>query len=133
MIVLLSPAKTLDESPSEFTSFSTPRMLSESESLVNVLKKKSARSLKKLMSVSDQIAELNVERFHNYHTPFSLDNSKQAIFTFKGDVYQGLDVESLSDADLEFAQAHLRILSGLYGILRPLDLMQPYRLEMGTP
>lgn len=132
MIVLLSPAKTLDESPAGFTKHSTPRMLAESESLVKVLKKKSARSLKKLMNVSDQIAELNVERYQNYHTPFTPDNAKQAIFTFKGDVYQGLNAEELNEEDLAFAQEHLRILSGLYGLLRPLDLMQSYRLEMGT-
>lgn len=132
MIVLLSPAKTLDYDPIDYNKHSTPRMLAESEALINVLKKKSARSLKKLMSVSNQIAELNVERFQNYHTPFTLENAKQAIFAFKGDVYQGLQAESFDEADLNFAQDHLRILSGLYGLLKPLDLMQAYRLEMGT-
>lgn len=132
MIVLLSPAKTLDYNDIDYPNHSMPRMLSESEALVNVLKKKSARSIKKLMNVSDQIAELNVERYQNYNTPFTPDNAKQAIFAFKGDVYLGLQAESFDETDLNFAQDHLRILSGLYGLLKPLDLMQAYRLEMGT-
>ncbi len=133
MIVLLSPAKTLDETAPDYQGYSTPRFLPESDKLVNVLKKKSARSLKKLMGVSDAIATLNVERFQNFETPFSLDNAKQALFAFKGDVYLGLEAETFTEEDIIFAQKHLRILSGLYGLLRPLDLMQPYRLEMGTP
>jgi len=132
MILLISPAKTLDFSDTELTSHSTPRLLDDSEKLVSVLKKKSARSLKKLMSVSDAIAELNVERFQSYETPFTLNNSKQAILAFKGDVYTGLQAETFDAKDHDFAQTHLRILSGLYGLLTPLDLMQPYRLEMGT-
>ncbi len=132
MILLISPAKTLDFSETELTSHSTPRLLAESDKLVAVLKKKSARSLKKLMSVSDAIAELNVERYQNYETPFTLENAKQAVLAFKGDVYTGLQAETFDEADFEFAQKHLRILSGLYGVLTPLDLMQPYRLEMGT-
>ncbi len=133
MIVLLSPAKTLDETAPDYQGYSTPRFLPESDKLVNTLKKKSARSLKKLMGVSDAIATLNVERFQSFETPFSLDNAKQALFAFKGDVYLGLEAESFTEEDIAFAQKHLRILSGLYGLLRPLDLMQPYRLEMGTP
>ena len=132
MIVLISPAKTLDLNPSELKLHSMPRMLADSEKLVKVLKKKSKNSLKKLMGVSDNIATLNVERFQNYETPFTPDNSKQAILAFKGDVYLGLDASSFEEKDFEFAQNHLRILSGLYGILKPLDLMQAYRLEMGT-
>ena len=85
------------------------------------------------MNVSDKIASLNVARYQNYGTPFNLDNAKQAALAFKGDVYLGLEAESFDEADFEFAQNHLRILSGLYGLLKPLDLMQPYRLEMGTP
>ena len=132
MILLISPAKTLDFSETGLTNHSMPRLLADSEKLVSVLKKKSARSLKKLMSVSDNIAELNVERFQNYQTPFTLDNAKQAVLAFKGDVYTGLQADTFDANDLDFAQKHLRILSGLYGLLTPLDLMQPYRLEMGT-
>lgn len=132
MIILISPAKTLDFSPSNMQAHSNPRMLADSEKLVKILKKKSARSLKNLMSVSDNIAALNVERYQNYATPFTLENAKQAMLAFKGDVYTGLEAESFGDAETEFAQKHLRILSGLYGLLKPLDLMQAYRLEMGT-
>ncbi|GJM31794.1 MAG: UPF0246 protein [Saprospiraceae bacterium] len=132
MIVLLSPAKTLDETVPDYKGFTSPRFLPESGKLVNVLKKKSARSLKKLMGVSDAIATLNVDRFQNFQTPFTLDNAKQALFAFKGDVYLGLQAETFTEAEIIFAQKHLRILSGLYGLLRPLDLIQPYRLEMGT-
>ena len=132
MILLLSPAKTLDFSETELTNHSTPRLLADSEKLVSVLKKKSARSLKKLMNVSDAIAELNVDRFQSFETPFKLENAKQAVLAFKGDVYTGLQAETFDANDLDFAQTHLRILSGLYGVLTPLDLMQPYRLEMGT-
>ena len=132
MILLLSPAKTLDFSETELTNHSTPRLLADSEKLVSILKKKSARSLKKLMSVSDAIAELNVERFQSFETPFKLNNAKQAVLAFKGDVYSGLQAETFDADDFDFAQTHLRILSGLYGLLTPLDLMQPYRLEMGT-
>lgn len=132
MIVLISPAKTLDFEPTALKVHSQPRLLEHSEKLVKVLKKKSARSLKKLMSVSDAIAELNVQRFQEYETPFTLDNAKQAALAFKGDVYTGLQADTFSGEEMEFAQQHLRILSGLYGLLKPLDLMQAYRLEMGT-
>ena len=132
MIVLISPAKTLDFEPTELKVHSQPRLLEHSEKLVKVLKKKSARSLKKLMSVSDAIAELNVQRFQEYQTPFTLENAKQAALAFKGDVYTGLQAEAFSEEEMDFAQQHLRILSGLYGLLKPLDLMQAYRLEMGT-
>ncbi|MEM9824184.1 MAG: peroxide stress protein YaaA [Bacteroidota bacterium] len=132
MILLLSPAKTLDFDPTELTDHSMPRLLEQSDQLVGVLRKKKAKDLKALMGVSDKIAALNVERYQNYQQPFTLDNAKQAILAFKGDVYLGLDATSFKKRDLNFAQKHLRILSGLYGILTPLDLMQPYRLEMGT-
>lgn len=132
MILLISPAKTLDFSESSLKKHSTPRMLADSEKLVKILKSKSARSLKKLMSVSDAIAVLNVERFQKYETPFTPENAKQAILAFKGDVYTGLQADTFDKGDFEFAQTHLRILSGLYGVLTPLDLMQAYRLEMGT-
>ncbi|MEM9921189.1 MAG: peroxide stress protein YaaA [Bacteroidota bacterium] len=132
MIVLLSPAKSLDYSPTEVTDHSIPRLLDDSEQLVSKLKKQSANSLKKLMSVSDKIAELNVERFRQFSRPFNLENAKQAILAFNGDVYTGLQAATFDKRDRNFAQKHLRILSGLYGLLKPLDLMQAYRLEMGT-
>ena len=133
MIVLISPAKSLNEAPVDYHDHSTPRMLEESQVLIDVLKKKSANSLKKLMGVSDKIAELNAERFRQFETPFTPDNAKPAIFTFSGDVYLGLQAGTFSEEELNFAQHHLRILSGLYGLLKPMDLMQPYRLEMGLP
>ena len=132
MIVLLSPAKSLDFSPVEVDVYSLPRMLDKSERLVNVLRKKSSRSLQKLMSVSEKIADLNVERYNAFHLPFNAENAKPSIYAFNGDVYTGLEAESLNDQEVKFAQKHVRILSGLYGLLKPLDLIQPYRLEMGT-
>jgi hypothetical protein len=132
MLILLSPAKSLNYEPTDFTEHSVPRLLDESDRLVKELKKKSARSLKKLMSVSDAIAELNVQRFQEYERPFGFDNAKQAVLAFDGDVYTGMQAETFTEEDHDFAQEHLRILSGLYGLLRPLDLMRPYRLEMGT-
>ncbi|MEL6865379.1 MAG: peroxide stress protein YaaA [Bacteroidota bacterium] len=132
MIVLISPAKSLDFSDSIVKSYSQPRMLEQSESLVKTLKKKSAKNLKELMKVSDNIAQLNVERYRNFQTPFTPENAKQAVLAFNGDVYTGLEADGFSEEDMVFAQQHLRILSGLYGVLKPLDLIQPYRLEMGT-
>lgn len=132
MIVLISPAKTLDFSSTEQKLHSQPRLLDKSESLVKELRKKSVRSIKKLMDVSEAIASLNVERFQQFQLPFDLKNAKQAALAFKGDVYQGLDADQFKEGDWDFAQKHLRILSGLYGLLKPLDLIQPYRLEMGT-
>lgn len=133
MIILISPAKSLNLDPVDYTDYSTPRMLTESQVLVDVLKKKTARSLKKLMKVSDKIAELNVDRYQQFETPFTKENAKPAVLTFSGDVYTGLQADDFSAADMEFAQNHLRILSGLYGVLKPMDLMQAYRLEMGLP
>ncbi len=132
MIVLLSPAKTLDYSASTLGTHTEPRLLKDSSKLIKVLKKKTPSAIKTLMKVSDNIANLNVERFQQFATPFTMTNAKQSVLAFKGDVYQGLEADTFDEADYEFAQAHLRILSGLYGILRPMDLMQPYRLEMGT-
>ena len=133
MILLISPAKTLDydtKLPTE--SYSTPLFLDDSSILIEGLRKKSAGSVKKLMSLSDKLAELNVERYKNWSLPFNTENARQSMFAFKGDVYVGLDAYTLNKEDIDFAQNHLRILSGLYGVLKPLDLMQPYRLEMGT-
>lgn len=133
MLVVISPAKTLDfETPAITSTASKPQMLKDSSGLVDLMRNYAPDDLVNLMGVSQKIAELNVERFHNWHTPFNKKNAKQALLAFKGDVYTGLDAESFSEQDFEFAQQHLRILSGLYGILRPLDLIQPYRLEMGT-
>ena len=132
MLMLLSPAKTLDyKTPATTDSFSIPDYLEKSSELVKVMKQKSFMDLMELMQVSQKIAELNVERFNQWKLPFSTENAKQAVLAFKGDVYTGLDASALSENRLAYTQSHLRILSGLYGLLRPLDLMQPYRLEMG--
>ncbi len=132
MLIVLSPAKTLDyETPPQTSKATQPALLSRAENLVEDARKLSPEQIGKLMGVSENIANLNHERFMNWGQPFTLDNAKQSVLAFKGDVYTGLDAESMKSDDLAFAQKHLRILSGLYGILRPLDLMQPYRLEMG--
>lgn len=132
MLLLISPAKTLNFDSTDLKKKSKPRFLEDSQVLVDILKKKSAGDIKELMKVSDKIANLNVERYRKFQAPFNLKNAKQAVLAFRGDVYTGLDADSFDEADLEFAQKHLRILSGLYGVLKPLDLMQAYRLEMGT-
>ncbi len=133
MIVVISPAKTLDyETPPTTSTFSQPAYLEDSRILVEQLKTMAPGAISELMSISEALGVLNANRFQSWRTPFSPDNAKQAVLAFKGDVYVGLDAESLSEADLAFAQQHLRILSGLYGLLKPLDLIQPYRLEMGT-
>ena len=133
MITLISPAKTLDyKNPAPSKKHSDAAMLSEAERLVQVMQKKSAKKIAALMSVNDQIAQLNYERYQNWSTPFSPENAKQALYAFQGDVYRGLGAADFSTEDENFAQDHMRILSGLYGLLRPLDLMQAYRLEMGT-
>ena len=134
MLILLSPAKTLDyETPVWFNETTEPTFLSESEQIAARLKKKSVGQLAKLMSLSKDLAALNVERYQNWQVPFKPEETRPAIFAFKGDVYLGFDVHNqLENEDLLYAQDHLRILSGLSGILRPLDNMMPYRLEMGT-
>ena len=133
MLLLISPAKTLDfESPAKTKIATSPDFLDQSQQLINELQDLSPADISGLMSISDKLGVLNYDRFHSWATPFTADNAKQALLAFKGDVYTGLDAESFSAADFKFAQKHLRILSGLYGLLRPLDLIQPYRLEMGT-
>lgn len=133
MIVVLSPAKSLDfDSELPDHSHSDPVFPHEAEKLLNKLKKYSVSKLKSLMNISEDLAQLNAERYQLWTLPFTESNARPAIFAFTGDVYQGLDAKSLKKKDLDFAQKHLRILSGLYGVLRPLDLMMPYRLEMGT-
>lgn len=133
MIIVVSPAKTLDFESASFTeSFTEPGFLDDSEILVNTLRDVSSEGVMSLMGVSQKIADLNVKRMQDWSRPFNTQNAKQAVYAFKGDVYTGLAVESMDAAGLEYIQKHLRILSGLYGVMRPLDLMQPYRLEMGT-
>ncbi|WP_029684572.1 peroxide stress protein YaaA [Tatumella saanichensis] len=132
MLLVISPAKTLDyESPLATDKYTQPQLLEASQQLIDIARQLSPAQIASLMSISDKLAHLNAERFNDWQPPFSPDNARQAILAFKGDVYTGLDAASLNDEDFTFAQQHLRMLSGLYGILRPLDLMQPYRLEMG--
>ncbi|TNE27690.1 MAG: peroxide stress protein YaaA [Alphaproteobacteria bacterium] len=133
MLVLISPAKKLDfDSAAPCKDFTEPRFQKQTGELVALAKKLSRADLKRLMNLSDKLAELNYVRYQNFQPRFTPDNAKQAAYAFRGDTYVGLDADTLSAGDLEYAQDHLRILSGLYGLLRPLDLMQPYRLEMGT-
>lgn len=133
MIAILSPAKTLDfDSPAPYQIKDTPVFAEEANYLAKKLGKMSKKKLSKLMSLSDNLTDLNYQRYKNWMFNGSTDNKKQAIYAFNGDVYTGFDVEQLNKADIEYAQNHVRILSGLYGLLKPMDLMQPYRLEMGT-
>jgi cytoplasmic iron level regulating protein YaaA (DUF328/UPF0246 family) len=132
MLTVISPAKTLDfETPPTTRKTTQPMLLDRSAELVEDARSMSPEDIRSLMGVSEKLAELNHRRFMNWGLPFTLDNAKQSVLAFKGDVYTGLEAETLSAAQLNFAQKHLCILSGLYGLLRPLDLMQPYRLEMG--
>lgn len=133
MKIVVSPAKSLNfESEVPTNDFTQPVFIKQAERLSRILKKKSPRSLSKLMSISSTLGQLNYERNQNWHVPFSPENAKQAVYAFSGEVYRGLDVNSMPLEDLDFLQDKLRILSGQYGILKPLDLMQAYRLEMGT-
>ena len=133
MLIVISPAKKLDySSPVAAKNYSQPQLLDHSAELLQGLKKLSPQDVCALMGLSDNLGALNYERFQAWDRPFTEDNAKPAILAFKGDVYQGLDADSMTDKQLDWAQDHLRILSGLYGLLRPMDLMQPYRLEMGT-
>lgn len=133
MLMVISPAKTLDyESPLATKTHTQPEFLDHACELIDQLKALEPHQVSNLMSISEKLGQLNAERFQNWQTPFSLDNARQAVLAFKGDVYTGLAAETFSEDDFAFAQDHLRMLSGLYGLLRPLDLMQPYRLEMGT-
>lgn len=133
MLVVVSPAKNLDyETAIPVSEHTQPALLSNAEQLVETCRTLSPADLSSLMSISDKLATLNANRFTEFSTPFTKDNARQALYAFNGDVYTGLDAYTLSEADVIYAQTHLRILSGLYGVLRPLDLMQAYRLEMGT-
>lgn len=133
MLTLLSPAKKMNMDPADTGVAETrPRFTADTKTLATLAKTKTAADLKKLMHISDNLAELNVERFQAFNLDGQANSSKAAGLAFDGDVYWGLEAKTLSDADLEYAQDHLRILSGLYGVLRPMDIIQPYRLEMGT-
>jgi len=132
MLLVVSPAKKLDfESPLATDKFSQASLLEQSQLLINDCIKLSPSDIASLMKLSDKLAGLNAARFGEWSLPFTQDNARQAILSFNGDVYTGLDAQSFSDEDFDFAQQHFRILSGLYGMLRPLDLIQAYRLEMG--
>lgn len=133
MLIVISPAKTLDyETPPTTELHTTPDFVSHSAELIEILQTLSPAQLSSLMDISDALAVLNVTRYASWSRKFTPKNAKQAVLAFNGDVYEGLDAPSLTAKQLDYVQAHMRILSGLYGVLRPLDLMQPYRLEMGT-
>lgn len=133
MLFVISPAKNLDfETPAVTKAASQPQYLKQSTTLIKQLKQLSVQEVASLMSLSDKLAGLNLSRYQSWSTPFDANNAKQAMLAFNGDVYTGLDATTLDDAGFAFAQQHLRILSGLYGVLKPLDYIQPYRLEMGT-
>jgi len=132
MLIVLSPAKTLDESPCQVKGMTQPVFLDKSSQLIRKLQRLSVPKVKTLMGLSDKLAELNKRRYDSFSTPFTADNAKPAALMFMGDVYEGLQFGQFSGRDRAWSQDHLRILSGLYGLLRPLDLIQPYRLEMGT-
>ncbi|MDO3388703.1 peroxide stress protein YaaA [Gilvimarinus sp. SDUM040013] len=133
MLIVISPAKTLDfDTPPVTDKSSTPDFLNDSRALIKELRNLSPADISGLMSISDKLGVLNFDRFQAFKTPFTEKNAKQAVLAFQGDVYTGLNAGSFKARDFDFAQKHLRILSGLYGLLRPLDLIQAYRLEMGT-
>jgi cytoplasmic iron level regulating protein YaaA (DUF328/UPF0246 family) len=133
MLMVISPAKTLDfETPPTTDRYTQPQYLDHAQELITQLRDLTPAQIGELMHLSDKLSGLNAARFGSWNPAFTPDNAKQALLAFKGDVYTGLQAETLSEADLDYAQQHLRMLSGLYGLLRPLDLMQPYRLEMGT-
>lgn len=132
MIIIISPSKTQDFSADTNTQFSQPRQLEQSQQLIETLLELNPEDIGKLMKISEKLSHLNWQRFHDFQRPFTLENAKQALLAFRGDVYAGIDADNYTVDDFAFAQQHLRMLSGLYGVLRPLDLIQPYRLEMGT-
>lgn len=133
MLIVISPAKSLDyDTPIGTDGHTLPEFIDEAAALIDVLVKKSPAEIGTLMQISDKLAALNVARYAEWSRKFTSENSRQAVLAFNGDVYEGLDAPSMNDAGLQYLQSHLRILSGLYGLLRPLDLLQPYRLEMGT-
>ncbi|WP_250481554.1 peroxide stress protein YaaA [Caballeronia sp. NCTM5] len=133
MIIVLSPAKSLDyETPAHIKKHTLPQFVDDAAELIDGLRELSPQQIGGMMSISDPLAALNFQRYADWSKTFDTNNSKQAVLAFNGDVYEGFAAKSLSAGDLDFAQNHVRVLSGLYGLLRPLDLLQPYRLEMGT-
>ena len=133
MKIIISPAKKLDfQNPCDIYSSSNANFLANSQELINILKEFNSEELSQLMGISSSLANLNVKRFSDFSIPFLSKNVKQAIFAFQGDVYKSMDPQSFTEKELEFTQNNIRILSGLYGILKPFDLIMPYRLEMGT-
>ena len=133
MLFLLSPAKSLDfETPAPGVAHTQPQFVPHAQALIDILRELSPQDVAELMDLSDALSGLNVARYQAWSPKFTAKNAKQAVLAFNGDVYEGLDAKSLSPDDLAWAQDHVAILSGLYGVLRPLDYMQPYRLEMGT-
>jgi len=132
MLVLLSPAKKTNELSTDLQFFSQPQFTKDSKKLITTLRKYKTKDLERLMKISTKISELNVMRYKEWEQDHSLDNAKQAALTFDGEAYTGLNVKSFSESDITYAQDHLRLLSGLYGLLKPFDLIHPYRLEMGT-
>jgi cytoplasmic iron level regulating protein YaaA (DUF328/UPF0246 family) len=133
MIIVLSPAKSLDyETPAHIRKHTLPQFVDDAAELIDGLRELSPQQIGGMMGISDQLAALNFQRYADWSTTFDTRNSKQAVLAFNGDVYEGFAAKTLSAGDLDFAQNHVRVLSGLYGLLRPLDLLQPYRLEMGT-
>ena len=133
MLFILSPAKSLDyDTPPQVKTHTQPMFSRQSAELIDVLKAKTPQDISRLMKLSDALSGLNVGRFQAWSKKFTVKNSKQSVLAFNGDVYEGLAAKTLNASQLDWAQAHLCILSGLYGVLRPLDLMQPYRLEMST-
>lgn len=133
MLILLSPAKIQNFEKHSFGSFySTPEFMKEAGQLVRLIRQLAPSELAKLLEINSQLTQLNLDRYLNWHTPFSSENSKQAVLVFDGEVFRGLNPGAFSNQDFEYAQAHLRILSGLYGVLRPMDLIQPYRLEVSS-
>ena len=133
MLILLSPAKIqIAKAEQNSNSHSLPEFMTQANQLVKLIRKLSPKELAELLAINTDLTYLNIDRYFNWHLPFTPENSKQAIFTFNGEVFKGFDAGSLSNSDLEYAQNHLRILSGLYGILRPLDLIQTYRLEVSS-
>jgi len=133
MLAVVSPAKKLDINPTDRTlELTQPALLDQASALAGTAKRLGPSDLQSLMGISEKLADLNHDRFQQFSTPFTPTNAKPAVLTFNGDTYTGLDAPTLTDSDLEWAQGHIAILSGLYGLLRPLDLIQPYRLEMGT-
>lgn len=133
MLVVVSPAKRMDfQTPNEIKEHEQPKFLKNSKELISELKKLTPAQIGKLMGISEKLADLNAQRYQSFKTPFTLANAKQAGLAFQGDTYQGLEFHLFNKSQRDFAQKHLRILSGLYGLLGPLDLIQPYRLEMGT-